>query len=135
MASRVLTHLMFVGEQCGRAEEAMNLYVSLFEDSEILEVERYGPDEEEREGMLKRATFSLAGREFGASDSGREHPFTFTPSVSVFVDCESPSELERVFASLSDGGEVLMPLDDYGFSRRFGWTNDRFGVSWQLNLP
>jgi predicted 3-demethylubiquinone-9 3-methyltransferase (glyoxalase superfamily) len=135
MASRVLTHLMFVGEQCGRAEEAMNLYVSLFEDSEILEVERYGPDEEEREGTLKRATFSLAGREFGASDSGREHPFTFTPSVSVFVDCESPSELERVFASLSDGGEVLMPLDDYGFSRRFGWTNDRFGVSWQLNLP
>jgi predicted 3-demethylubiquinone-9 3-methyltransferase (glyoxalase superfamily) len=135
MASRVLTHLMFVGEQCGRAEEAMNLYVSLFEDSEILEVERYGPDEEEREGTLKRATFSLAGREFGASDSGREHPFTFTPSMSVFVDCESPAELERVFASLSDGGEVLMPLDDYGFSRRFGWTNDRFGVSWQLNLP
>src|SRR5215212_5772146 len=73
MARRLLTHLMFVGDQHGRAEEAMNLYVSLFEDARILEVERYGPGEEEREGTLKRATFSLAGREFGASDSGRQH--------------------------------------------------------------
>jgi predicted 3-demethylubiquinone-9 3-methyltransferase (glyoxalase superfamily) len=136
MARSVLTHLMFVGDQCGKAEEAMNLYVSLFEDSGVLEVEHYGPnDEQEREGTLKRATFLLAGREFGASDSSRGHPFTFTPSISVFVDCESPAELERVFAALSEGGEVLMPLDDYGFSKRFGWTNDRFGVSWQLNLP
>src|SRR5215217_6275146 len=124
MARKFLTHLMFVGDQHGRAEEAMNLGV-----------ERYGPGEEEREGTLKRATFSLAGREFGASDSGREHRFTFTPSMSMFVECESPAELERVFATLSESGEVLMPLDDYGFGRRFGWTNDRFGVSWQLNLP
>jgi len=135
MARKFLTHLMFVGDQHGRAEEAMNLYVSLFEDARILGVERYGPGEEEREGTLKRATFSLAGREFGASDSGREHRFTFTPSMSMFVECESPAELERVFAILSESGEVLMPLDDYGFGRRFGWTNDRFGVSWQLNLP
>lgn len=135
MALRFVTHLMFVGDQHGRAEEAMNLYVSLFEDSRILKVERYGPDEEEREGTLKRATFSLAGREFIAMDSGRQHSFTFTPSMSMLVDCESPAELERVFAALSDGGEVLMPLDDYGFSKRFGWTNDRFGVSWQVNLP
>jgi predicted 3-demethylubiquinone-9 3-methyltransferase (glyoxalase superfamily) len=135
MALRIVTHLMFVGDQHGRAEEAMNLYVSLFEDSRILAVERYGPGEEERKVTLKRATFTLAGREFGASDSGRPHPFTFTPSMSVFVDCESPDELERVFAALSEGGEVLMPLGDYGFSERFGWTNDRFGVSWQLNLP
>ena len=77
----------------------------------------------------------MAGREFSASDSGREHPFTFTPSMSIFVDCENPAELERIFAALSEGGQVLMPLDNYGFSRRFGWTNDRFGVSWQLNLP
>jgi predicted 3-demethylubiquinone-9 3-methyltransferase (glyoxalase superfamily) len=135
MARSIHTHLMFVGDQHGRAEEAMNLYVSLFNDSRVLEVERYGLDDEgEREGTLKRASFSLAGREFGASDSGRQHRFTFTPSISVFVDCESAAELERAFAALSEGGEVLMPLDDYGFSRRFGWTNDRFGVSWQLNL-
>jgi len=135
MARRFLTYLMFVGDQHGRAEEAMDFYVSLFENSRILEVERYGPNEEEREGTLKRARFSLAGRAFGASDSGREHPFTFTPSMSIFVDCENPAELERVFAALSEGGEVLMPLDDYGFSQRFGLTNDRFGMSWQVNLP
>jgi predicted 3-demethylubiquinone-9 3-methyltransferase (glyoxalase superfamily) len=57
----------------------------------VPKVERYGPGEEEREGTLKRATFSLAGREFGASDSGGRHRFTFTPSMSVFVDCERPS--------------------------------------------
>jgi predicted 3-demethylubiquinone-9 3-methyltransferase (glyoxalase superfamily) len=135
MARSILTHLMFVGDHYGRAEEAINLYVSLFEDSRVIEVERYGPDEGEREGTVKRAAFSLAGREFRASDSGRPHPFTFTPAMSIFVDCESPADLERVFAALSDGSEVLMPLDDYGFSQRFGWTNDHFGVSWQLNLP
>jgi len=126
---------MFVGDQCGRAEEAMNLYVSLFEDSRVLEVERYGPGEGEREGTLKRGTFTLAGREFIAIDSGGRHGFTFTPSTSIFVDCEGSDELERAFATLSESGEVLMPPDDYGFSRKFGWTNDRFGVSWQLNLP
>ena len=135
MALRIGSPLMFVGDQHGRAEEAMNLYVSLFEDSRILEAERYGPGEEEREGTLKRGTFTLAGREFIAIDSGRQHRFTFTPSMSVFVDCESPAELERVFAALSEGGEVFVPLDDYGFGTRFGWTSDRFGVSWQVNLP
>ena len=54
--------------------------------------------------------------------------------MSIYVDCEGPDELERAFATLSEAGAVLMPLGDYGFSRRFGWTNDRFGVSWQLNL-
>jgi predicted 3-demethylubiquinone-9 3-methyltransferase (glyoxalase superfamily) len=63
------------------------------------------------------------------------HGFTFTPSLSLFVDCESEADLERIFAALSEGGGVLMPLGNYGFSRRFGWVNDRFGVSWQLNLP
>jgi predicted 3-demethylubiquinone-9 3-methyltransferase (glyoxalase superfamily) len=69
------------------------------------------------------------------TDSFVSHGFSFTPSFSLFVDCESEAELERIFAALSDGGAVLMPLGDYGFSRRFGWTNDRFGVSWQVNLP
>ena len=55
--------------------------------------------------------------------------------MSIFVDCDSRSELERVFAALSDGGEVFMPLDNYRFSEAFGWVIDRFGVSWQVNLP
>jgi predicted 3-demethylubiquinone-9 3-methyltransferase (glyoxalase superfamily) len=55
--------------------------------------------------------------------------------MSLFVDCDSVEELAHLFARLSDGGSVLMPPDDYGFSQRFAWVADRFGVSWQLNLP
>jgi predicted 3-demethylubiquinone-9 3-methyltransferase (glyoxalase superfamily) len=67
-------------------------------------------------------------------DSPIKHNFTFTPAVSLFGECEEESELDAAFARLAQGGQVLMPLDNYGFSKKFGWTNDRFGVSWQLNL-
>jgi predicted 3-demethylubiquinone-9 3-methyltransferase (glyoxalase superfamily) len=131
MARKVSTHLMFEGV----AEEAMNFYVSLFGGSEIIKVERYGPGEPGAEGTVKVATFTLIGREFICIDSPVKHQFTFTPSISLFVDCESEAELEKVFSQLSTGGQVLMPLDNYGFSTRFGWVKDRFGPSWQLNLP
>ncbi len=80
------------------------------------------------------ATFSLGGLTVMCSDSWVKHAFTFTPSVSLFVNCPTEDELDRVVAALGDGGEMLMPLDNYGFSRKFAWLNDRFGVSWQLNL-
>lgn len=67
-------------------------------------------------------------------DSPVHHAFKFTPASSLFVDCASESVIERIARDLSDGGEVLMPLSNYGFSRKFTWLNDRFGVSWQLNL-
>jgi predicted 3-demethylubiquinone-9 3-methyltransferase (glyoxalase superfamily) len=130
MARKVTTHLMFEGA----AEEAMTLYVSLFGDSRIEQIERYGPGEMGAEGTVKLAVFSLAGREFLCIDSPVKHAFTFTPSMSLFVDCESEAELEAVFNRLSDGGSVLMPLGNYGFSTKFAWLKDRFGVSWQLNL-
>jgi predicted 3-demethylubiquinone-9 3-methyltransferase (glyoxalase superfamily) len=126
-----MTHLMYRGA----AEEAMNLYVSLFGRSEIVSIERYGPGEQGPEGTIKMATFTLVGREFICIDSPIEHAFSFTPSVSVFVDCESEAELEAAFGKLADGGAVLMPLGNYGFSTKFGWLQDRFGLSWQLNLP
>jgi predicted 3-demethylubiquinone-9 3-methyltransferase (glyoxalase superfamily) len=126
-----MTHLMYRGA----AEEAMNLYVSLFGRSEIVSIERYGSGEQGAEGTVKMATFTLAGREFICIDSPIEHAFTFTPSVSVFVDCESEAELEAAFGKLAAGGAVLMPLGNYGFSTKFGWLQDRFGLSWQLNLP
>jgi predicted 3-demethylubiquinone-9 3-methyltransferase (glyoxalase superfamily) len=130
MARKITTHLMFDGS----AEEAINFYVSLFRGSEIIQIERYGPGEQGAEGTVKRATFSLGGQEFICIDSPVKHAFTFTPSISLFVDCESESEVEELFSKLSDGGQVLMPLDNYGFSTRFGWVKDRFGPSWQLNL-
>jgi predicted 3-demethylubiquinone-9 3-methyltransferase (glyoxalase superfamily) len=131
MARAITTHLMFEGA----AEEAMTFYVSLFPGSEIRSIERYGPDGPGREGSVKWASFSLAGRDFMCIDSPAKHAFTFTPSISLFVDCESESELDALFARLSDGGQVFMPVADYGFSTKFGWVGDRFGVSWQLNLP
>lgn len=69
------------------------------------------------------------------SDSDMRHPFTFTPSVSLFVTCETEVEFGERFAALSDGGKVFMPPDDCGVGRRFGWVADRFGVSWQLLVP
>ncbi len=59
----------------------------------------------------------------------------FTPSTSHFVDCDDAQELREAFRKLSEEGEGLMELANYGFSTEFGWVNDRFGVSWQLNLP
>ena len=65
-----------------------------------------------------------------AIDSSVPHDFTFTPAISISVDCESDAELKNAFDQLSDGGKVLMLLGDYGFNKQFGWVADRFGVSW-----
>lgn len=131
MAKQVAPFLMFQG---GRAEEAMSFYTSLFDDGRILDVVRYGPDGPGPVGTVQTARFCLANQEFLCSDSYVAHAFTFTPSFSVWIEAESEHELERLNAALGEGGGQLMPLGDYGFSRRFGWVNDRYGVSWQLNL-
>jgi predicted 3-demethylubiquinone-9 3-methyltransferase (glyoxalase superfamily) len=118
----------------GAAEEAMTFYMSLFDDAEIRAIVRYGAEGPGVEGSVQHATFTLAGQEYMAIDSNVQHAFDFTPSVSLYVQCESEVEIERLYAVLSENGEPLMPLGSYGFSKRFGWINDRFGVSWQLNL-
>ena len=68
-------------------------------------------------------------------DSNVKHEFTFTPSFSIYLTCESEAEIEKVYGALINGGGAMMPLDNYGFSQKFGWIADKFGVSWQLNLP
>ena len=118
----------------GVAEQAMNWYVLLIKNSRLVNVERYGAGETGSEGTIKRADFVLGGQTFICIDSPVKHGFTFTPSISIYVDCEDAAEIEYLFGELSAGGAVLMPLDNYGFSTRFGWVQDRFGVSWQLNL-
>lgn len=120
--------------QGGSAQAALDLYMVTFPDSEIVRVEHYAQDEPGPAGTIKVAVFTLCGREFMCSDSPIKHNFSFTPASSTFVDFDSVAELEGVFGALSEGGQVLMPLDNYGFSQRFGWINDRFGVSWQLNV-
>jgi len=130
----VVTFLMFSGERHGQAKAAIETYVSLFPGSAIERIDCYGPGEDQPEGTVRTAWFKLGARRFMAIDSAGPHAFNFTPSMSLFVECETEDELERFYAALSEGGQVLMPLDNYGFSRRFGWVNDRFGVSWQLNF-
>ena len=130
MPTTVATLLMFEG----RAEEAMNFYISLFVNSTIDNVQKYGPGEPGPEGSVKWASFTIGGYKLFCIDSPIKHAFTFTPSFSIWVTCADASELNKAYNELSAGGQVLMPLDNYGFSQKFGWVNDRFGVSWQLNL-
>jgi predicted 3-demethylubiquinone-9 3-methyltransferase (glyoxalase superfamily) len=118
----------------GKAEEAMNFYLSLFPNSKVVSIERYAAgDEMGKEGSVKHAIFSLGGQEFMCIDSAVKHPFTFTPSISMFVTCESEAEIDDLFKKLSQDGIVMMPLAEYPFSRKFAWISDRFGVSWQLS--
>jgi predicted 3-demethylubiquinone-9 3-methyltransferase (glyoxalase superfamily) len=124
---------MFVGDQCGKAEEALDLYVSAFDDSAVLDVERFGPEDGGERGV-KRARLRIAGRELVAMDSGGPHQFTFTPAISFVVEFDSEDELDAAWARLVDGGAILMPLQAYDFSPKFGWLQDRFGVTWQLSL-
>ena len=125
--------LMFCGDQYGKAAEAIELYTSLFEGSRIVSIDRYGPDESEPEGTVRVAEFELAGHTVKAIDSAAPHQFTFTPAISLWVDCSSRGELERCAAALGDRGTMLMPIGNYGFSELFCWVADRYGVTWQLN--
>jgi predicted 3-demethylubiquinone-9 3-methyltransferase (glyoxalase superfamily)/uncharacterized protein YndB with AHSA1/START domain len=121
--------LMFVGA----AEEAMRFYVSVFFPARIERLERHGPGDPGAEGSVKYATLRLGDRVVHCIDSPPVHAFTFTPAVSLAVRGANANTVQTMFARLSEGGEVLMPLDTYPFAERFAWVTDRFGVSWQLS--
>lgn len=119
---KIFPFLMFVGEQHGKAEEAINFYVSQFKNSSIVRIERYNAGEGGTEGTVKHAIFSLNGQGFMAMESNGEHPFTFTPAISFFVNCETQEEVDALWEKLSEGGEKDV----------CGWLKDRYGVSWQI---
>lgn len=129
--SKVIPFLMFQGN----AEEAMNYYISIIEDSEIKSITRYGEDGPGVEGSVIQATFVLKDQEFMCIDSNIKHEFTFTPSFSIYITCDTEAEIDRLYKNLIIEGQALMPLGDYSFSKKFGWIVDKFGVSWQFNLP
>lgn len=103
-----------------QAEEAMNFYISVFEDSEIVNVSRYGEAGPGAEGSVLVATFRLNGQEFMALNGGPH--FTFSESTSFYINCETQDEVDYLWNTLSDGGEMS----------QCGWLKDRFGVSWQV---
>lgn len=124
MTEAITTFLLFQGQ----AEEAMKLYTSIFGNSHI------GSISYREDGKVEQASFTLAGTEYMCIDSPVPHEFTFTPAVSLFVQVDDEAQFDRVYSALIEGGKVLMEPGDYGFSAKFGWCNDRFGVSWQVTI-
>ena len=104
----------------GKAEEAMNFYVSVFKNSKVVRVTRYGEGGPGSKGTVMSATFQLDGQEFFALNGGPQ--FTFSPAVSFFVNCETQQEVDELWEKLSEGGE----------KQRCGWLKDKYGLSWQV---
>jgi predicted 3-demethylubiquinone-9 3-methyltransferase (glyoxalase superfamily) len=113
----------------GKAEEAMNFYTSIFEQSEVNHVFYH------ENGKVLHATFTLKGQPFMCIDNPNGDHHAFTPAMSLFVTCDTAEEIHGLYEKLSQDGKVLMPLAPTPFSERFGWVEDKYGVSWQLNLP
>ena len=119
----IIPSLLFVGDVCGRAEEAIRFYTSVFGDSEPLSIHRYGPGREpDREGTVMFADFTLEGQVFAAMDSAHDHDFTFNEATSFVVRCETQEEVDHYWERLSADPKA----------EQCGWLKDRFGVSWQI---
>jgi predicted 3-demethylubiquinone-9 3-methyltransferase (glyoxalase superfamily) len=102
------------------AEEAMKFYVSIFKNSKIVSVARYGEAGPGPAGSVMTATFQLDGQEFMALNGGPH--FKFTEAISLFVNCETQEEVDELWEKLSAGGQ----------ESRCGWLKDKFGLSWQI---
>ena len=115
--------LMFVGQVCGKTEEALCFYTSLFKDPPPRILGRYGKGEEpDQEGTTRYAQFTLLGQEFGAMDSARPHAFAFNEAISFMVPCDTQDEIDYYWERLSadpNGGQC-------------GWLKDKYGLSWQI---
>jgi predicted 3-demethylubiquinone-9 3-methyltransferase (glyoxalase superfamily) len=123
IAQKIVPSFLFVGDVCGKAEEAINLYASVFKGSEIGEIDRYGPGEEpEVQGNVRFAPFTLEGYSFSAMDSALEHNFAFNEAISLMVYCDTQEQIDYYWDRLSAVPE----------SEQCGWLKDRFGVSWQI---
>ena len=104
----------------GNAEEAMNFYVSVFNNSKVVRVTRYGEGGPGPKGAVMSATFELDGQQFYALNGGPQ--FTFTPAISLFVNCETQQEVDELWDKLSEGGK----------KEKCGWLKDKYGLSWQI---
>ena len=122
---RIIPYLWFDKE----AEEAAAFYTSLFEDSRIIDVYVL---EGTPSGSATSVNFELAGQSFSAISAGPY--FKFNPSLSIMVQCSTEEEVDRLWKALIEGGKELMALKEYPYSKRYGWLQDRYGLSWQILL-
>jgi predicted 3-demethylubiquinone-9 3-methyltransferase (glyoxalase superfamily) len=104
----------------GNAEEAANFYISIFKNSKMGKISRYGDAGPGPKGSAMSVTFQIEGQEFFALNGGPQ--FKFTPAISFFVNCETQQEVDDLWAKLSAGGRT----------DRCGWLQDKFGLSWQI---
>jgi predicted 3-demethylubiquinone-9 3-methyltransferase (glyoxalase superfamily) len=114
--------LMFTDKQAGNAEKAIHFYTSVFNDSDIIGIMNYTKDDNDIEGTVKHAEFTLGTHAFMAMDSSLMHQFSFNEALSLVVDCETQEEIDYYWQRFTDGGEEV----------QCGWLKDRFGVSWQI---
>src|SRR5262245_41680431 len=120
---KITPMLMFVGKQCGKAEEAINFYASVFHNARVGDILRYGKGEEpDNEGTVKHASFTLEGQEFTAMDSADAHYFTFKEAISFMLHGETHREIEYYCKKLSA----------YPKAEQCGWLKDRYSLSWQI---
>jgi predicted 3-demethylubiquinone-9 3-methyltransferase (glyoxalase superfamily) len=120
---KITPTLMFVGEQCGKAEEAINLCASVFHNARVDHILRYGKDERpDKEGTIKHAGVSLQGESFAVMDNARAHNFTFNEAISFIVHCNTQEEIDYFWSKLSADSK----------SEACGWLKDKFGLSWQI---
>lgn len=131
--SQVVPFLTFQPGRGQSAAAAMSTYVELFADGEVVSDVRHTADGPGQEGTVQVAEFVVAGQRMRCSDSFVDHEWDFTPAVSLWVEIDDADEQRRLADALAEGGQVFMPLDDYGFGP-FAWIGDRFGVTWQLVL-
>lgn len=121
--SRITPSLLFAGEQAGRTEEAIEFYTSVFRDSRVRGILRYGADEQpDKEGTVKHAMYTLEDVVFAAMDSAHEHKFGFNEAISFLVNCKTQEEIDYYWDKLSADPNA----------EQCGWLKDRFGVSWQV---
>jgi predicted 3-demethylubiquinone-9 3-methyltransferase (glyoxalase superfamily) len=120
---KITPTLMFVGDQCGKTEEAIRFYAAVFKDSKIGDILRYGEEAApDTAGTIQHAGFTLENQEFSAMDSAHEHNFTFNEAISFIVDCETQEEIDYYWNKLSA----------YPEAEQCGWLKDRYGFSWQI---
>ena len=120
---KIIPHLWFDQE----AGEASKFYMSLFEDSKLLDktILQSTPS-----GTVDMYTIELAGQKFMLLSAGPY--FKFTPAISFVIACNTIEEVDRLWEKLIDGGSALMPLSEYPFSKKYGWVTDKYGLSWQV---
>src|SRR5215471_16719092 len=120
---RITPTFMFVGDVCGKTEEAINFYTSVFDNSKVDHIFRYARGEEpDREGTVRHAAFTLEGQSFAAMDSARGHDFAFNEAISLMVHCDTQEEIDYYWRKLS-----AVPA-----AEQCGWIKDKYGLSWQI---